>query len=49
MYLDFYENPDMVHKFMRILTDGYIEMLDQALNEGMIDINNHGEYQSSGR
>ncbi len=48
MYMDFYENPDLVHKCMRILTDGYIEMVNDALNQGLLELNNDSSYCSSG-
>ena len=48
MYMDFYENPDMVHKFMEIMTEGYIDMVESALVQGLLEMNNDGSYHSSG-
>ena len=48
MYMDFYENPDFVHKFLEILTNGYLKMTNNALEQGLLELNNDSSYQSSG-
>lgn len=48
MYLDFYENPDMVHQVMEIFTNGYINMIDAAAGKGLLEVNNYSSYVSTG-
>jgi hypothetical protein len=46
--MDMYDNPKMLHRAMESLTQGYLAMLDQYRELGVLDLNNDATYHSSG-
>ena len=46
--LDMYENPEMLHDAMHILSDGYRGLLRQWGEMDLFDLNNDNTYQNSG-
>ena len=48
MMIDMVEAPDNIHKMMRILRDGTIAKLDYLETNGLLCLNNDGDYVGSG-
>jgi hypothetical protein len=46
--LDMYENPEMLHRAMRILTDGHKRRFEQLREMNLLSLNNNSQYHSSG-
>ena len=45
---DMYDQPDMLHRAMRILEEGHHRLVDQYVALGLLELNNDGTYHSSG-
>jgi len=45
---DFYGDPDGLHRIMRLLSDGTMEMLDFLERDGLLCLNSDGSYVGSG-
>jgi len=48
MMVDMLENPAIIHQLMGFLRDGHLRMLDYLQDEGLLCLNNAGDYVGSG-
>jgi len=48
MMLDMYDNPDLLHKLMSFLRDSTLNEIDLLEREGVLSLNNEGDYVGSG-
>ncbi len=45
---DMYRNPDILHRIMRVLSEGTMAMLDELEDRGLLSLNNDGTYVGAG-
>ena len=45
---DVYDNPEEMHALLRILEEGYLNLYQQQLDMGLLDMNNSCQYNGSG-
>jgi hypothetical protein len=48
MFLDMYENPQLIHDTMRILMEGERRIVKQYIDNNLLSLNNDNTYQNSG-
>ena len=48
VFIDMYDEPDMVHEAMSIYEDGYRQLIRQYVDYNLLSLNNDGTYHASG-
>jgi hypothetical protein len=48
LYTDFYDEPELLSDVLDIITQGYLGLIDQYEQYGLLELNNDGTYQGTG-